>query len=221
MRDRRSGVRCVALLALLLGLLGGGALGGVGEEGELRYIAPFEHRMAPGETLPGTEIQYLSKEADGARVRIGTEEAVRKVGDSLDWQAEPLDGVEVDWTLRLAPFSQEDMRVIGTVTVTVRDANPVQGEADTQSALHYTAPVTVNAKRDQPLAGTTITYLGSTEEGAHLGNVEGYAYRKVADSITWEGRLKERLHMRLSSRVVFYTDDNLQVAGTVALWIGP
>jgi hypothetical protein len=221
MKRRWRGRWHAALLVVALAWLTGCTLGGVGKEGELHYVAPFEHRLSPGETLPGTEIQYLEKENAGARVRIGGQEALRKVGDSLDWQSEPLDGVAVDWSLRVVAFSQEDMRVAGTVAITVYDASPVPGEPDTRSNLHYTAPVTLNTRRDQAIPGTSITYLGSADQGAHLGNVQGYAYRKVADSITWEGRLKGRLHFRLTTRVIFHTQSMLQVAGTASLWIGP
>jgi hypothetical protein len=181
MKRRRTGRWYAALLAVALAWLAGCTLGGVGKEGELHYVAPIEHRLSPGETLPGTEIQYLEKQDAGAQVRIGGQEALRRVGDSLDWQSEPLDGVALDWSLRVIAFSQDDLRVAGTVAITVYDASPAAGEPDTRSVLHYTAPVTLNTKRDQTIPGTTITYLGSADRGAHLGNVEGYAYRKVAD----------------------------------------
>ncbi len=218
---RRIGTGYLVLLGLLLGGLVGCTLGGVGKEGELQYVAPFEHEMSPGETLPGTGIRYLEKVEDGARLLIGDQEALRKVGDSLEWESQPLDGVRVHWLLRVALFSQAEMRVIGTVTISAYGASPVPGEPDTRSELQFSAPVTLHAGRDQAIPGTTITYLGSTDQGAQLGNVEGFAYRKVADSITWEGRLKDRLSIRFALRVVFYTDDRLQTAGTATLWIGP
>jgi hypothetical protein len=221
MRRRWRCTRRLILLGVLAALLAGCGLGGVGREGELEYVAAFEHVLAPGGTLPGTGITFLDHQEEGARVLIGGQETLRKVGDSLDWQDEPLDGVAVDWSLRVAPSGQDSLRVVGTVTVTVRDPVPVAAEADTRSEMQYTAPVTLNAGPDEALPGTTLVYLGSTDQGAHLGNVEGYAYRKVADSITWEGRLKDRLHIRFSTRVVFYTADRLQVFGTATLWIGP
>jgi len=53
-----------------------------------------------------------------------------------------------------------------------------------------------------------------------MGGVEGYAYRKVGDSIFWEGSLRDGVYLRLDVRVVQFDDSGLRVTGLATIWIG-
>mgnify|MGYP001136444779 CR=1 FL=1 len=75
--------------------------------------------------------------------------------------------------------------------------------------------------RGQPIPGTPITYVGQTEDGAELGNVEGYPYRKLGDSIQWEGKLRDGIWLQLNARTAFVTEERLDIIGTADLWIRP
>ena len=63
--------------------------------------------------------------------------------------------------------------------------------------------------------------MGETEKGAHLGNVEGYPYREVGDSIVWRGQLRDRLWLELNLRTALISEKSLNVAGIAELWIAP
>jgi len=54
-----------------------------------------------------------------------------------------------------------------------------------------------------------------------LGGIDGYPYRKLADSILWEGKLREGVFLRLNVRVLLISDDSLRVGGMATIWIAP
>ena len=82
-------------------------------------------------------------------------------------------------------------------------------------------PVVYRVERGEAIPGTTITYEGQEPEGARLGNVEGYPYRRVGDSILWEGKLLPGLWLDLLARTALIGEDQLDVVGTADRWIRP
>ncbi|MBM4460747.1 MAG: hypothetical protein FJ011_23810 [Chloroflexi bacterium] len=52
---------------------------------------------------------------------------------------------------------------------------------------------------------------------AELGGVAGYPYRKLGDSISWSGRLRGNAYLDMTTRVVVYADDFIQVAGLAVI----
>jgi hypothetical protein len=79
-----------------------------------------------------------------------------------------------------------------------------------------------HVQRGEVIPGTVVTYAENTPEGARLeGLDEGYPYRKLGDSIVWEGKLREGLWLRLDLRTALVTDEVLDVVGTAELWIEP
>lgn len=192
-----------------------------GEGDGLQYNGPIEKGISVGEFLPGTDIQYLGKTEDGARVAIGGEQALKKTGDSLNWEGDLLDGVAVDLALRVTLITETDMRIVGTVQIAISDPAPQVEPVNTSAPISYKVPVAYHVEKDGTIPGSVITYLAKTDEGAELGNIEGYAYRRLGDSITWKGLLRDRVWIELDLRTVLVTDDALDVAGTAELWIAP
>jgi hypothetical protein len=117
-------------------------------------------------------------------------------------------------------FTEEKLHSAGTARLAVEDVSPTAGEFPEDPPISYKLPTTYTVKRGAFIPGTTITYDGASDNGAALGGVEGYAYRKIADSIMWEGQLREGVFLDTTMRVVFFNEDTLQVAGvaTVGLW---
>ena len=76
-------------------------------------------------------------------------------------------------------------------------------------------------RKGKTIPGTTITYDGKTPDGAKLGGIEGYAFRKEADSIAWFGKLSDNCFLQLDLRLVVYTDSAMQVTGTATLYLKP
>ena len=188
---------------------------------ELTYAGPTEVSLEPGEYLVGSNIQYVGKENTSARLLIGGQSALKKVGDSVDWQGEMLSGVQVEQTLRVAFFTDETLHLAGTVQVTVATPRPQAEPANTSAPVHWKVPVAYHVERGQTIPGSVVTYEGQTEQGAQLGNIEGYAYRKFGDSIVWQGKLRDGVWVELDLRTGLILEGSLDVAGTADLWIAP
>jgi hypothetical protein len=213
------------LLFIVVLLAGGIALLATCSSGDwhqqLSYTGPFQTGIDKGQFLAGTDIQYLAKVADGAQVSIGGQQATKKIGDSLNWQGDMRDGVAVDESLRVLLINEDALHAGGTVRVDITTPNP-QPEAVNESApVHFKLPVAYQVDRDTAIPGTVVTYLGKTDQGAQLGNVQGYQYRQVGDSITWQGKLRDGVWLDLNLRTVLILNDRLEVAGTADVWIVP
>jgi hypothetical protein len=187
----------------------------------LPYAGPVEKGIEKGQLLPGTPIQYVGKSADSAQVLIEDKQATKKIGDSMDWRAEVLPAVDVDQTYRVALITEDVLHVAGTARIIVRDPKPQPEPANTAASMHFKLPVGYHVDQETSIPGTTITYVGKTDQGAELGNLEGYAYRKVGDSILWQGKLREGVWIGLDLRTMLITDTTLDVVGTADLWIEP
>jgi hypothetical protein len=211
----------IALGLLLAGMVSCGPGSGKGPV-KLTYTAPVEISVKTGENLPGTSIRYVGQSEKGAEVLIAGQHAFKQKGDSLDWKGNPVEGVSADLSLRVLWFTEDTLHLVGTGTVVVQQPNPQPASIQTDWPLKFTnAPVTYGVDRNEYIPGTTIEYLGEEEEGAHLGGIDGYPYRKGADSILWDGKLRENVYLRLNVRVLYIGENSLRVGGTANIWIVP
>lgn len=210
--------QCALLLALTVVL---SACGAQNWQERMAYSGPTEIRVEQGSFLPGTDIQYVGENSDGAQILIGGQRATKRIGDSLRWEGEMVPGVTVDLSLRIVFITQDTLQTAGTVHVNVEGAQPAVEAADTSAAVHYVLPVVYRVEKGAAIPGTTITYEGQAAEGARLGNIEGYPYRRVGDSILWEGQLLPGLWLDLVARAALIGEEQLDVVGTADLWIRP
>jgi hypothetical protein len=192
-----------------------------GQAGDLHYRGPVEIGIPRGEFLAGTPIQYLDRTEEGALVSIEGQQARKRIGDSLNWVYNPSDGIAVDLNLRVMLITEDKLHVLGTAKVTVVEPAPRPAVVDGSAHVRYKMPVDYHLKKGQTIPGTTILYLGETEKGAHLGNVEGYPYRELGDSIVWSGQLREDLWLELDLRTALISENALNVAGIAELSIVP
>ena len=130
-------------------------------------------------------------------------------------------GVLVDLSLRIVFVTQDTLQTAGTARVEITGAQPVVEEVDDSAPVHYVLPVVYGVDVGATIPGTTITYEGQEAEGARLGNIEGYAYRRVGDSILWQGRLLPGAWLDLTLRTALITEGRLDVVGTADVWIRP
>lgn len=190
----------------------------------MEYSATFERDIPVGKTLPGTDIKYVGKNEQGAQVSIGGQMALKRTFDSLDWRGSPVTGVKAEYNLRVLTFDADAIKVGGTAKVVV--ANPVPKAVAVSSLPKNPLTfrgllVTYDVKKGKTIPGTTLSYDGKTDDGAKLGGIEGYAYRKTADSIAWAGQIADKTFLQLDLRVMFYNDNSLKVTGTPTLLIAP
>jgi hypothetical protein len=187
----------------------------------LPYAGPVQVGIRAGTLLPGTDVQYLGLSERGARIAFGDKEMIRKTGDSVEWKGEMIEGVEVDETLRVILATDDTLQTAGTVRIIVTDPQPQAEKANSSAPVHFTLPVGYHVKVGEAIPGTTITYLGQTKDGAQLNRPEGHDYRKLGDSIVWEGSLRPGLWLELDLRTALITEDQLDVLGTAGIWIQP
>jgi hypothetical protein len=129
--------------------------------------------------------------------------------------------VEVDETLRVILITDDALQTAGTVRIIVTNPQPQAEEVNTSADVHFTLPVGYHVKVGESIPGTEISYLGKTEDGAQLDRPEGYDYRKLGDSIVWEGKLRPGLWIELDLRTALITEDQIDVLGTAGIWIEP
>ncbi len=191
--------------------------------GAMEYSTAFEHNIPAGQALPGTDIKYLGKTDQGAQMSLGGQAALKRTLDSLTWHGEPVPGVSVDYNLRIIDFDDKALQMGGTAKVIVSNvmAQAVSPASLPKDALKFKGVVTYNVSKGKTIPGTTISYDGKTPDGAKLGGVEGYAFRKEADSIAWVGKLSDKCFLQLDLRLLIYTDSMMQVTGTATLYLKP
>ena len=210
------------ILGLLLSILPACQRQPEGGPLELIYTAPFETGIEKGSDLPGTNIHYVGLSDKGAEVLIDDQTAFKQKGDSIGWKGNPIGNVDLNLSLRVLWVTEDTLYVGGTARATVRDPAPEAASIPTEPPVKYSsAPVTYQVKKDDCIPGTLVKYVGKSEEGIELSGVEGYPYRKLGDSIVWEGKLRDKVFLQLNVRVLFITEDFINVTGTAALLLTP
>lgn len=192
----------------------------------------FTYSLAPGETIPGTQLQFLQREGDGFKVAIEGQEAIKRVGDSFIWSGILAPGVHGSYNLRLTTVILGSLPVAGMVEVTLFYPNPTRLETlpDRSGALVYHNNVInylIPAGRQVP--GTTLVYerlveqgpVGQTTRQAQLSGLPGYPYLAIGDSLQWQGSLLSNVYVSYNLRVLGISDDGLRLTGTATLWVLP
>ena len=214
-----------ALLGVLLAILSSWLLGACTlkpgkARTQLTYKLPTTLSVPVGEQLPGADIVFQRLSDRGAHVLIKGQSALKRKGDSIDWQGEPIPGVSVDLDSRVAWFSEEELQLVGFAKVVVKELTPRESIISATSPVKFTGPVAYSVGKGAQIPGTTIQYEGRTDEGARLSGIGDYPYRKGGDSIFWEGVLRGGVEVRLDLRVLQFDDQALRVGGIATLWIG-
>jgi len=191
-----------------------------GSDDELVFSGLVELGTGPGEYLPGTDIEVVAISEDAAEMRIEGQTAHKKAGDSVDWHG-PIDpGVDLDLALRVLWLSGEVVQTGGTAKLTIQDADPRPATVQSNSDIQYALPVTFTVRKGKQIPGTLIEYMGKdAEKGAEFAGIEGYPFRKVADSLAWEGLLRDNVWLKMDLRVILFTDTTLQVGGVATIWV--
>lgn len=208
-------------LVMVIGVVLAGCsfIPGAGGEsgGALTYDGATQHGVGPGELIPGTNIQFVRNTSEGAEVLINGQRAIKKVGDSLDWQGTVAPGVDVSMPQRIALITDDRLQTVGTVRVKVSGVNPVPGPAPAGGRYSYKVTSGYTVRRGERVPGTTLVYEQKTDQGAQFSGASDYPYRRVGDSVIWQGQLAPGVYLDTTLRVVAYTDDIVTLAGLAAI----
>ncbi len=212
--------RISSLLGLAVLFLAGCLVKPGAQPSQITYSFPTTLAIKMGNSLPGTDVRYERMSDQGAYVTIKGQQALKRQGDSLDWSGSLGSGVTADLKLRVVLYNESELRLVGTAKIVIDGVSSKQGSIPTSSVIEFSGPVAYGLAKGAFLPGTTLTYMGHSSDGAQMGGVEGYAYRKVGDSIFWEGSLRDGVYLRLDVRVVQFDDSGLRVTGLATIWIG-
>lgn len=212
-----NGVRAILLLILLPLCVGCQPRQA---ENTLLFDGAVELNIAPGEFLPGTRAQLLHVREGEAEFMIDDIRAVKKLGDSLSWKGTASEGVELNLDLRVLWIGEDAVHAGGRARLLLHDPAPAAHPISQEPGTKYSLPLTFAVKRQAIIPGTTLVYMGQdAEKGALFAGLEGYPYRKMADSLTWEGTLRPGVLARYDLRVLFISDNEVQVGGIVHIFI--
>ena len=216
---RKSALMVLLALALILSACSfiPGFSGGGGDSGTISFDGATENGLAPGEMIPGTNIRFIGDTGDGAEVSINDQRAIKKVGDSLDWNGTVAPGVDVSMPQRIVLITNERLQTVGTVRVKVSGVNPQPGPMPAGGRYTYKVGSGATVRKGDRVPGTTLIYRGKTDEGAQFEGTGDYPYRRIGDSVTWQGQLAPGVYLDTTLRVGAYTDDIVTLAGLATI----
>lgn len=91
---------------------------GVDKNRPVRYMLPVTYKVNKGDTIPGTVIRYAGPEKDkGAKLEGVEGYPYRAIGDSILWDGQLLDNVDLQLNVRVLFYNDSFMQVLGTATV--------------------------------------------------------------------------------------------------------
>jgi hypothetical protein len=196
--------------------------------GAIAFQGPVEMGLSAGQTIPGTDIRFVQAEAgaDAAQFEIAGLRAPRQLGDSLDFDgAWPgVSGVTYQLRLRVYQIGAGGVRAAGVQRVVIENIAPQMADVNIEAnpgagdvILRFPHSVTSDAGALFP--GMTFGYKGEGERGAILqGLPEGdYPYRKLGDSIEWEGFLRPNIPVVYHLRLLYYQEANATIGGVVII----
>ena len=210
----------LALCGLCVVLVSACTLKSGRNEDQANYRLPTKLTIPVGDVLPGTDIRYERLTEQGAHLTIDGQRALKRKGDSLDWAGDLFPGVSVDLGLRVGWYTEEELHLVGLAKIDIEDIQPRDASISTSSPISYGGPVAYSLAKGAAIPGSTLVFKGVVDDGVELGGIDGYPYRKVGDSIFWEGTLRENVYLRLILRVVQFDEKGLRVAGVATLWLG-
>lgn len=85
--------------------------------------------------------------------------------------------------------------------------------------ITYNLPTAMTVALGDSLPGTDICYQGMTEEGVRVTIGGQEALKRKGDSLDWKGELAPDIQADLDLRVVWFTEQEMHVAGTVKVEI--
>jgi len=188
--------------------------------GGIVFRGPVERKVTAGSYVPGTDL-YLTRSGEGgAEFEVLGMRSVRTIGDSLDFDGPwpGLQGVEYNARLRIYQVGEGQVRAAGVHQLKITGVSPQKSDiAVIGQGLKF--PYTAHVSAGGTIPGTTLSYVGDSERGAEFGGLEAdeFPYRKVGDSVRWEGNLRSDIAAEFSLRVLYYDGQRAQVGGIVTV----
>lgn len=195
-------------------------------------IPAYTYQLSPGDSIPGTGLQFNDRQGDAYEVRIDGQTTLKRSGDSFYWSGVLAPGVFANFNLRLTTSVFGGMPVAGPVEIIVLNPTPVE-EASVPISENMLSFSSILADYTVPVGytipGTSLIFEGIEERGqggqlvdfARLSGTSGYPYLAFGDSLVWTGKLHDNAYIRYNLRVTSIKEDALRLSGTAELWVLP
>lgn len=206
------GMGLVLLLAVLCGCQ---MLASPTPARQISFDGPITVTIQAGTTLPGTTLAYQGKAPDGrAILLLNGAQALKATADSVNWTGALVLFSLVDLKLRVLTYDETNITLAGTIHLVVQEPNPTPGDLPVNRLGEFTIPMTYTVERGAFIPGTNVSYVGAKTGGAEFVNLDQIPYRERFDSVIWQGHLRERIALRLDTRVLDFNDDRVVLGGT-------
>ena len=188
---------------------------------QLRLRGINRDTIQPGGHMPGTDLVLVEiRESDAVFAKPGGETAVRRLGDSVKFDGPwaNVSGTDYNVSGRIIRVNPGDVHVVSVYSITIFDTTPARAPLAMTPGTPYT--LVLRARADAPIRGTTLRYRGRADNGAaRVEGLEGDSWGQFStmDSIRWSGLLREDLAVSYNMRILFYTDTDIYLGGTVQL----
>lgn len=189
---------------------------------QITYDGPLTLSIKAGETFPGTNIAYVGKAPDGrAILKIDGLQALKSTADSVEWRGALVIFSLIDMQLRVLTYDDKGITLAGTVHVIVQDPQPAGADLAQNPMAKFTFPVTFTVNRNENIPGTVVSYTGAQSQGAEFSNLDQFPYRQRFDSVVWQGRLRDRIGVKMDLRVLNFDDNSAVLGGTTTIVFEP
>ncbi|MDX1414665.1 MAG: hypothetical protein R3293_10770 [Candidatus Promineifilaceae bacterium] len=194
------------------------------------FVPAYATSLQPGESVPGTGLQYIGRAGDGYEVSQDGLGATKRTGDSFYWSGVLAPGVFANYNLRLTASIFGGLPVAGPVELIVLFPQPIEGLTvdGLDSKFHFgNLLLDYKVPPGGHVPGTTLVYEGVEYQGgsdqgnklARFSGLSGYPYLAAGDSLVWSGSLRDNVMARFSLRTVTFDEERIHLVGTGDLWI--
>ncbi len=185
---------------------------------QLVYDGAITFSIKAGGGLTGTTLGYSGRSPDGrAILTVNGQQALKSTADSISWTGSLAPGSLTTLSMRVGPYDGNGITLVGKVNVTIQGANPQLGNPSPNILTTYQIPVTYDVQKGDFIPGSLVQYAGAQADGAHFQNAGPLPFQNL-DSLVWQGRLKDKIALRLDLRILTYSDSGVRLAGFAKLF---
>ena len=187
----------------------------------IHFTAPYATVLTPGTSVPGTGIHYQGLENGVYLFSIDGSPSYKQLNDMILWSGVIAPAVIGDYSLTLTSAGGADLFTEGSVYLSVLNPAPLEipiTSLPPPPADFTNMPVAYYVPVGRRVPGTTLTYIGQ-QNGAALFSGSGTHTSYLPDnSLTWSGRLTDKVLLRYDLVVDSVSDDELALSGFGHLW---
>ena len=198
----------------------------VGDTLELVIPQPqANYALAPGQRIPGSQLEFVSKQDGVFFVRIDGFDAQKQAGDTFPWRGVIAPGVLANYDLRLLPtFRDDSLTANGSVGLTVFDPLPVErvispipdGTLTFENiVVDYVVPV------GRAIPGTTLIFNSEANGFVEFSGTSGLPRYAINDTLRWGGAIRPNVFIQYDAQLVGLEINGLRIRGTATLYVLP